>query len=126
MSGRPILIVDDDLDIREALSETLEDQGFSVVTAANGLEALALLHTMKIAPSVIMLDLMMPMMDGYGFLDERRKHPELAAIPVTIITAAHGVDPRRLHNSPVIPKPIKVPQLVGMLRQLQSTGEMGS
>ncbi len=119
----PILIVDDDLDVREALAETLEDRGFEVVTAASGLEALKLLRTMKVSPSAILLDLMMPVMDGYGFLAEQGRDPALAAIPVAIITAGHGVDRSRLGDSPpIIPKPIKVPQLVGILRQLQSTG----
>jgi CheY-like chemotaxis protein len=118
-----ILIVDDDLDIRDALSDTLEDQGFEVVTAANGVEALKLLQTMAVPPSVILVDLMMPVLDGYGFLAERRKHPEIASIPVAVITAGHGVDYHRLSDStPVIAKPINVPKLFDLLRQLQSAG----
>jgi CheY-like chemotaxis protein len=116
-----ILIVDDDLDIREALSETLEDRGFQVVTAANGLEALKLLETMVVPPSVILLDLMMPVLDGYGFLAERRRHPELAAIPVAVITAGHGIDRARLGDSSlVVSKPINIPKLFDLLERLQS------
>ena len=118
---RPILIVDDDLDIREALAETLEDRGFVVITAANGRDALATLRSAKALPSIILLDLMMPVMDGYGFLEERRRDPTLASIPVAIITAGHGVDRSRLGDSaPIVPKPINVAQLVNTLRQLQS------
>jgi CheY-like chemotaxis protein len=119
----PILLVDDDLDIREALTDTLEDRGFQVVSATNGLEALELLRSMAVRPSVILLDLMMPIMDGYGFLDAQRKDPKLAAIPVAIITAGHGVDRDRLGDSaPVVAKPIKVPHLVDLLRRLQARG----
>ncbi len=121
--GRPILIVDDDVDIREALAETLEDRGFEVITASGGVDALRLLRTMKGSPSAILLDLMMPVMDGYGFLAEQGRDPALARIPVAIITAGHGVDHSRLGDSPpIIRKPIKVQQLVDILRQLQSSG----
>jgi CheY-like chemotaxis protein len=118
---RPILLVDDDIDIREALTDTLEDHGFEVITAANGLDALQLLRRMKVFPSVILLDLMMPTMDGYGFLDAQRGDPKLARIPVAIITAGHGVDRHRLGDSPpLVAKPIKIAQLVAVLRRLQS------
>ena len=60
----PVLVVDDDLDIREALAQILEDRGFEVITAANGQEALALLRSLKVCPALILLDLMMPIMDG--------------------------------------------------------------
>jgi CheY-like chemotaxis protein len=117
----PILIVDDDIDIRELLAETLEALGFSCVTAENGLSALELARSMPAPPSVILLDLMMPVMDGYGFLDERRNDPGLAGIPVAIVTAGHGVDPSRLANgTTIIPKPIDVPKLVKVIHALRS------
>ena len=87
-----VLIVDDDPDIREILAETLVDKGFDVATAANGLEALRILESMSVPPSAILLDLMMPIMDGYGFLERRRRDPALASIPLAIVTAGHGVD----------------------------------
>lgn len=122
-STRPVLVVDDDLDIREALSETLEDHGFAVSTAANGLEALTLVRNAKESPSVILLDLMMPVLDGYAFLAERRKDPRLRSIPVAIITAGHRVDHARLGDAVlVLPKPLEVEQLVNSLRGLQSPG----
>lgn len=122
-SGRLVLIVDDDLDIRETLAETLSDHGFEVATAANGLEALTLLRGSTVRPSVILLDLMMPIMDGYGFVDQQRmEDPRIASIPVAIITAAHGVDQARLgERLPIVTKPIKVPQLMNLLRQLQTS-----
>jgi len=120
----PILIVDDDLDIREVLAETLEEQGFHVVTAPNGLDAIRLIRNMTTPPSIILLDLMMPIMDGYGFLEERQKDPLLSSIPVAIITAGHGVEHSRLANgSRIIPKPIDLPKLLGFLHAVRSEAE---
>jgi CheY-like chemotaxis protein len=120
MNIGPILIVDDDLDIREVLSETLEDRGFEVVTAANGLEAIELVESMPVPPSTILLDLMMPVMDGYAFLEQRQKSPALASIPVAVVTAGHGVDRSRLASAPLLPKPIDVPRLLGLLSGLRA------
>jgi CheY-like chemotaxis protein len=66
---------------------------------------------------------MMPVLDGYGFLEEHRKDPSLARIPIVIITAGHGVDHARLGGSlPVLSKPINLPQLMATLRRAQQTG----
>jgi CheY-like chemotaxis protein len=116
-----VLIVDDDLDIRETLADVLEDRGFATITAPNGLEALQLLRRIAAPPSVILLDLMMPVMDGYGFLEERKKDPTLSSIPVAIITAGHGMERGRLGNgAPIVPKPINVSKLVSILHDLRS------
>jgi CheY-like chemotaxis protein len=120
LNAGPILIVDDDLDIRELLAEALQDLGFAAVTAANGLEAAKLIRSMRIPPSLILLDLMMPVMDGYEFLQERSKDPLLAAVPVAIITAGRGVDPDRLGSTTIIPKPIDLPFLVDVIEDLRS------
>jgi CheY-like chemotaxis protein len=121
MTQGPILVVEDDLDLRETLAETLEHRGFDVITAANGLEALKLLRSRASPPSVILLDLMMPVMDGYGFLEEQRNDPELAAIPLAIVTAGHNIDHNRLGtHAPIVPKPFNVPQLLGVIHQLRS------
>jgi CheY-like chemotaxis protein len=123
MSRQSVLIVDDDPDIREILAETLVDKGFDVATAANGLEALRLLRSMSVPPSVILLDLMMPVMDGYGFLEQRRRDPALASIPLAIVTAGHGIDQDRLDDGlQIISKPFEVSRLVGVLHTLGSEG----
>jgi signal transduction histidine kinase len=115
---RPVLIVDDDVDIREALAELLTDRGYSTITASNGAEALKLLRTLNEPPSMILLDIMMPVMDGYRFLDEKRLDPLLSNIPVAIITAGHGVDRDRIGEPMlIVSKPIKVPQLMAVLEQ---------
>ena len=122
--NRQILIVDDDLDIRELLAETLEERGFDVVTAANGLEAISVVRNMTTPPSIILLDLMMPVLDGYGFLEERAKDAALASIPVAVISAGHGLDPSRLSNAArIIPKPIDVSLLVSVIHDVGSASK---
>jgi CheY-like chemotaxis protein len=120
-SDRPrILIVDDDHDIGEALGEILEDRGFAVSAENNGAEALKRLRAAPELPSAILLDLMMPIMDGYQFLDEQRQDPRLASIPVVILTAGYGVDRARFQGAPVVLKPIKLPQLMSTLQRIRS------
>jgi CheY-like chemotaxis protein len=114
-----VLIVDDDVDIREILAETLEETGLEVTTACNGLEALTAVRCMKVRPAVILLDLMMPIMDGYGFLEQRGSDPALASIPIAIVTAGHGVDLDRLGDDlPILRKPFDLPKLLGVLEHL--------
>src|SRR5690606_27620152 len=117
-----VLVVDDDVDIREALSDTLEHRGYAVVTARNGREALDFLRSRR-PPAVILLDLMMPVMDGYECLEARQSDPALSAIPVVIISAGQGVDRARLGTSaPVLSKPVRLAELLATFRQLQASG----
>jgi len=81
-----VLIVDDDAAIRDVLSEVLCDEGYAVDTAANGYEALAYLQAAP-KPGLILLDLMMPVMNGWEFRAAQQLDPELAAIPVITISA---------------------------------------
>jgi CheY-like chemotaxis protein len=81
-----VLIVEDDLDIRDALAQILEEEGYAVVTAANGREALDALRSGP-PPRLILLDLMMPVMNGWQFRAEQRRDPAIADIPVVIISA---------------------------------------
>src|SRR4051812_2995689 len=86
MSDRHILIVDDDADIRQMLSQVLELEGYSVSEACDGRQALEQLRN-KVTPNVILLDLRMPGMDGFQFRAAQLKDPALAHIPVFVITA---------------------------------------
>ena len=123
MSRKSVLIVDDDADIRDLLAEALVQEGFDVMTAANGLEGLRILRGLRAPPSVILLDLMMPILDGYGFLDQFRRDPVLASIPLVVVTAGHGVDRARLGDSlEIIAKPFDFPRLVGVLHTLGAEG----
>jgi CheY-like chemotaxis protein len=88
MKAGPILIVDDDHDTRNALSELLEEEGFAVEGVPNGREALARLRGGGAHPAVILLDLMMPGMDGWDFRSEQMRDPHLAAVPVVVVSAS--------------------------------------
>ncbi|MBI5478974.1 MAG: response regulator [Deltaproteobacteria bacterium] len=80
-----VLVVDDDPDIRDMIGQALELEGWRVVGAANGEEALRVAREGP-RPDVILLDLMMPVMNGWEFLDDQRRDERLAAIPVVLIS----------------------------------------
>jgi|SRR6476660_2049615 CheY-like chemotaxis protein len=82
-----ILIVEDDLDVSRLLAEILEAEGYRTATAANGCEALNHLRKNSHYPDLILLDMMMPIMDGWKFREEQQKLPALASIPVLTVTA---------------------------------------
>ena len=82
-----VLIVDDDDDIRESFSELLADEGFTVGEASNGADALAYLESHAL-PNLIVLDLMMPVMDGVEFRRRQLVDPRWAAIPVLVMSAS--------------------------------------
>lgn len=109
-----ILIIDDDPAIREMLMDTLDDEGFVTAVAGDGDEALAYLKQNAERPCLILLDLMMPRMDGWQFLQERKAFPELATIPVVILSARpDGAEQaHKLCVTGYIPKPIDHAQLV--------------
>jgi len=81
----PVLVVDDDADLRHLLRRALERDGFAVMEAENGLVALD--QVRETPPGVVLLDLLMPEMDGFDFVHEFRRHPEWRTIPVVILTA---------------------------------------
>jgi CheY-like chemotaxis protein len=85
-----VLVVDDDTLAREAMRSILERQGFSVAAAANGREALNYLQT-HAQPRVILLDLMMPVMNGWEFRRAQRRDPVLAPIPVVVCSGVEDV-----------------------------------
>jgi CheY-like chemotaxis protein len=82
-----ILVVDDDEDIRESLIAYLEDNGYRPIGAVNGRHALDLLSDPDLRPSLIVLDLMMPVMDGRAFREAQLQSPLLSNIPVILISA---------------------------------------
>lgn len=98
MSHR-VLVVDDDPDIREAMIEVLEENGHAATGAANGNEALAHLRAAPDQPCLILLDLMMPVMDGFEFLERVRANPATSHVPIVVLTAKDLTDTeRRLIN----------------------------
>ena len=81
-----VLVVDDDMGIRGVLTQLLQDEGHRVASAANGQEALERLAAQR-PPGVILLDLMMPVMNGWEFMNRRRDDERIASIPVIVISA---------------------------------------
>ena len=111
--GALVLVVDDDTDIRETIGSVLEDAGYAVATAANGEEALRYLRSHD-APKLILLDLMMPVMDGIEFRTRQRQDPALARIPVVVISADadHAAAYAARHLADFLVKPFKLAALL--------------
>lgn len=83
-----VLVVEDDNDVRTTLREFLVDEGYDVETATNGREAL--LHLQSNKPGLVLLDLMMPVMNGWEFLESKNKTPEFSEVPVLVLSAVAG------------------------------------
>jgi CheY-like chemotaxis protein len=125
-TSRPrVLVIDDDEDIRETLQAVLEDQGFSVTCAANGREALDLLLRDESIPTLILLDLTMPEMDGWAFRREQQSVPLLAHIPVVLFSgnldAAQAA--QSLNAAALMTKPLRLEGLVTLVDQLSRRGK---
>jgi CheY-like chemotaxis protein len=112
-----VLVVDDDKDVREAMAELLQLEGFAVLPAGNGQEALNLLKVEN--PCVVLLDLMMPVISGWEFLRHRKAQQRLAKIPVIAISAvidrvavarAEGADE-------VLLKPVNIEKLINLVKR---------
>jgi len=124
LSCHSILVVDDDADIRSRLTEILGDEGYRVAGVRNGREALAYLQA-QTRPSLILLDMMMPEMDGWRFRLEQQKSPELAALPVVILSA-HAYQEDELKSlaagaAAFLRKPCTPIELAEMLRRVSES-----
>jgi CheY-like chemotaxis protein len=114
-----VLVVDDDRDIRDSLIEMLEDHGYATLGAGNGREALEILRTCDPPPCLILLDLMMPVMDGREFRAEQLKQPALAAIPVIVISAFGDVEAQAAAlAADCMRKPLATRPLIAAVRRL--------
>jgi CheY-like chemotaxis protein len=110
-----VLIVDDDGDVREALSEFLEGNGFRVYSAENGKAALDEIRKQRQPPKVILLDLAMPVMDGYAFLNQARQNRRIKDVPVIVIT---GNEPKSTPGATmVLTKPIKPESILSLVQR---------
>ncbi|XXR91520.1 response regulator [Sorangium sp. So ce406] len=112
-----ILIVDDDAAIRRTLSELLEEEGYSVASAANGLEALAYLRGDPSSIALVLLDLMMPVMDGFQFRAEQKRDPALASMPIVVMTARGGTDRAAIDADAIISKPFDLLKLMDIIER---------
>ncbi len=106
-----VLVVDDDPDIQEALVHILESDGHEVSKAGNGCTALEMLRRQP--PDVVILDLMMPAMNGWEFREAQMKDPRLARIPVIVISAATLREP--IDADEFLPKPFEPSRLLELV-----------
>jgi CheY-like chemotaxis protein len=112
-----ILVVDDDAELREMLSLTLRREGFSVRCATNGAEAIAALENSP-ACLLILLDLRMPVMDGWQFLARRAQEPRLGRVPVVVVSAEAVQDTLADGVDACLPKPVDLHELLRTVRRV--------
>ncbi len=112
-----VLVVDDDPDILEALSEILEAEGFEIRRARNGKEALERLEPDP--PNLILLDLMMPVMDGWEFAQRMRQRPRVSSIPIIVLSADRNVGNKAAEIGAMghLAKPFELNDLLEMVRR---------
>ena len=116
---RIVMLVDDDIDVREVMSEILMARGYVVLQAGNGLEAMEVLTKTARLPSLVLLDMAMPTMDGPAFLRVRAQDPILKDIPVLVVS---GSAPPRAATEGIegfLRKPVEVTQLLQAIGQYQ-------
>jgi two-component system, OmpR family, response regulator CpxR len=118
MSGHKVLVVEDDIDIRESLMGFLEDNGYETVGAVHGQDALQKLGGTGERPCMILLDLMMPVMDGRTFLEQQLQQPALSQIPVLIVSASRDAEQtaKDMHTAGHLAKPLNLKQLLAIVR----------
>jgi CheY-like chemotaxis protein len=118
--GKPplVLLVEDDLDLRETTALLLEDEGYQVCAVQNGREALNQLLDGPL-PGVILLDMLMPVMNGWEFRAQQQRDPRLAAIPVVVVTASRDHLPSSLFpdGSAVLRKPFDLDDLLANVQR---------
>ena len=114
---RDVLIVDDDPDIRDAVGECLRYEGYDVHSAADGRDALERLEY-GLRPAVILLDLMMPVLNGFDVLEALKSRPEWKSIPVVIVSANRGYEAEDLSGAvSILRKPVNVDRLLAAVEQ---------
>ncbi len=112
MGGR-ILVVDDDVSLRQSVARVLEDEGYTVDHATDGVNALALVAEKR--PDLVLLDVLMPKMNGRRVLETLRRDPDTAKIPILIMSAVSGIETNRsmsLGASDIVEKPFDLDELL--------------
>jgi CheY-like chemotaxis protein len=120
LNGKTILLVEDNEVQREGMATILRQDGYHVIPVEDGAQALAML---RVVPrfDVIVMDMMLPLMDGWDFLRERKRFPELVTIPVVIVTGLGVASPEwagSLGVAACFRKPVHVADLLGELRRI--------
>jgi CheY-like chemotaxis protein len=111
----PVLIVEDDEDLREMMAQMLTLEGFESAAVANGREALEYLHAAE-KPDVILLDLMMPVMDGWEFRRQQQADPAIAPVPVIVLSALDQARASTLEADAFLKKPLDFDHLLSLVR----------
>jgi CheY-like chemotaxis protein len=119
-----VLVLDDDWDICEAVKDVLQDAGIDSVCRTDGAQGLEYLLACPRLPSLILLDLMMPKVDGWTFFEMMRAHPRLRDIPVIVLTAAGPY--RAYPRAPLLRKPIDGHALVAVVREALRGGSQSA
>ena len=120
---RPVMIVDDDADLAELLAQLVCAEGYPVLIARNGREALDRLRALDELPALILLDLMMPVMDGWSFRQAQLADPRLRDIPVVVLTAdaraqSHSAA-RHVEFPEMLTKPVEFERLLERVRHYE-------
>ncbi len=121
MRAATVMIVEDDEALRESVCELLEDVGYTAICFENGRVALERLRAAADKPALILLDLMMPGLNGWQFRDEQLKDPALSGIPVIVMTASR--DLRNISADEVVYKPLKLDRLLEVVRRRAGNGK---
>src|SRR6267154_483424 len=111
----PVLIVEDDEDLRDMMAQMLNIEGFAAASVSNGREALDYLHSTG-KPQVILLDLMMPVMDGWEFRRRQKADPELAPVPVIVLSALDQARAAPVDADAFLKKPLDFDRLLELVR----------
>ena len=111
----PVLIVEDDEDLREMMAQLLTLEGFQAAAVSNGREALDYLYTAG-TPDVILLDLMMPVMDGWEFRRRQQADPALARVPVIVLSALDRARTANVDAAAFLKKPLDFDRLLELVR----------
>jgi CheY-like chemotaxis protein len=121
-----VLLVEDDPDIREAIGDVLQEEGYTVEMADTGQQALDRLRGGDRLPDVILLDLMMPVMDGWKFRQEQKQHPAWEAIPVIVLSAVGNTQERAesIGASGCLRKPLDIDELLDMLEKVVPAAQL--
>jgi CheY-like chemotaxis protein len=119
MSSKKILLIEDDSDIRRNMKRLLELEGYTVQVAENGHIGLKSLQAMTELPALIILDLTMPVMDGFEFRVQQKLDSRIADVPVAIMTADGKIDEKRVRTAAnvAIKKPADIDTIIAIVRQ---------
>lgn len=119
MNHKKILLVEDDQDIRETLIELLESEGYEVVPAENGQIGLDKLSSAPTLPNLILLDLMMPVKDGFQFCAEKEANPKFANLPVVVMSADGHIrqNQLRVNARAYLKKPVDIYEILNIVEK---------